>query len=262
MKANHANQYLNLETQATEVIRAELVALLEPYWQKIVIVGGSVPAILVQGQPKHLGTLDIDLLFDLNKFKTGEYSQMMRTLKKAGYTKSRDPKTPFRLVKTIEEITIPVDFLAPTSSLDPLISSLFEHEENQLSAAPGLNIALHQPLQLEMAGHQIKIASLPAILATKGYSMNDNRRKDAYDIWYILSHPSDAPKKLGIACQAYLEITGARAGYQRLAGFFQSDDDLGPQWVAAFLQPEQLEPEQIMQDAYQRVGLWAETLGI
>ncbi len=262
MKANHARQYPSLETQATEMIRAELAALLEPYWQKIVIVGGSVPALLVKGQPEHLGTLDIDLLVDLKQFQAGEYNLMIKKLEKAGYAKSRDPKTPFRLEKIIGEIIIPVDFLIPIPPLHPMMSFLFDHEENQLSAAAGLSIALHQPIQIEIAGHQINIASLPAILATKGYSINDTRRKDAYDIWYILSHPSDAPHQLGITCRANLEIPGARQGYTRLASFFRSDDDLGPQWVAAFLQSDDLEPEQIMQDAYQRVQSWVETLGI
>ena len=262
MKANHVNQYPILETQATEIIRAELAALLKPYWHKIVIVGGSVPAILVQGQPKHLGTLDIDLLFDLQQFQIGEFSLMIRRLRSAGYTKSRDEKTPFRLVKTIGEITIPVDFLVPIPPLHPIITTLLDHEEMQLSAAPGLNIAFHQPIQIEIEGHQINIASLPALLATKGYSISDNRRKDAYDIWYILSHPSDAPMRLGIACRSYLEIPDAKTGYQRLAGFFRADDDLGPQWVASFLQSDDLAPEQIMQDAYQRVQIWAETLGL
>jgi hypothetical protein len=159
--------------------------------------------------------------------------------------------------------------------LDLLVPQTTLQSPNGMLPAVGTHLALrwYQTIRLEGTipdgtKHQVvwRVASLPALFGMKGHSLSEARAKDAYDIYYVLRCYPGGPKAFAIACQTLLEDEVAVAAYQRIQSVFRSDDDLGAQLVGSFLLEsnalDELTEEQVMQDAFQRVQLWASTLGI
>lgn len=108
---------------------------------------------------------------------------------------------------------------------------------------------------------EITVCSVPALLAMKGYALNNrHKRKDAYDIYYCIRNYEGGPQALAEKCIPLLAHTSAATGYGYINRKFDSFDGYGPTCVKEFVQETRLlnerTPEQWQQDAFGQVDLW------
>jgi hypothetical protein len=285
MKPARANQYPERDVQAALSVLIELGVILADMQHRVVLIGGFVPWLTLSGPPAHVGTLDVDLNFDIGSFAVGESTHLFERLENAGYERGRIPKWPFRWRRWVpqvghdgaplEPIAVLVDLLVPHTpgSSSGLDNSLVNGADMQPATGAHLALRWNQTVPLEGSTpdgtfHRVtwRVASLPALLGMKGHSMSADRAKDAYDIYHVLRRYPGGPRALAEACRELLTDEVAVSAYRRIRDHFRADDDLGPQLIGHFLNESSalgdLSEEQVMQDAYQRVRAWGLALEI
>ncbi len=281
MKSARAIQYTERDVQAALSVLIELGVLFEDIKNRVVLIGGFVPWLSLTGPPSHVGTLDVDLNFDIEALTDLPASAITDRLAQAGYEADTAPRMPFRWRRwipqaapdgvSLEPIAVLVDLLVPqtpgatgtpleTATMLPAVGSHLAHRWNRTFPLEGATP--------DGTHHRTvwRVASLPALLGMKGHSMSAARAKDAYDIYYVLRRYPGGPRALAEACRELLPDPVAFSAYRRIHDHFRTDDDLGPQLVGSFLLESSalgdMTEEQAMQDAFQRVQVWALVLGI
>ena len=111
--------------------------------------------------------------------------------------------------------------------------------------ADGAELALRFPQLVAMEGDmpdggrnsvQIAVASIPALLAMKGYAIaNRLKQKDAYDIYFSIRNFPGCVEELVAATEPLLQVKAARKGYLHIAEKFRHMDDFGPTCVRKFV---------------------------
>jgi hypothetical protein len=277
-----ASDYADREVKAAFSVLIELGQLLKPFADGFVIVGGSVPWLLLDhGRPPHLGTLDIDIGLDPDALDEGKYATLVETLEKAGYRRDAEGLKDFQLLRTVtiddgDPIDVVVDLLAPKGrkirgSKPQLVHGL------RVQQVDGCGVAIKNSVSRQIQGTmpdgrnntvELPITTIAALLVMKGFALSGrDKMKDAYDIYYSVRNYPGGPAQLGKDCKALLKDEVAREGLRLLASKFQHRDDFGPQTVRRFLEdapPEftDLDPEQVQTDAFGQVDAFLKALAI
>lgn len=246
-----AGDYDARTTEAVKSVLIEIGQILGSFRGKFAVIGGAVPWLLLrQADMPHSGTLDVDLGLDPSALGDGEYVRLVEALQTHGYHK-RDNLERFQLVRIVPardggpDIEIVVDFLMPRDAKiarnkPPLLS------EFAVQRADGAEVALISNQMVAIDGDMpgggrnrvhIAVASIPALLAMKGYAI-DNRlkRKDAYDIYYSVRNFPGGIDRLVEATRLVLDVESARKGYRLIAGKFRNVEDFGPTSVKEFVE--------------------------
>ena len=157
-----------------------------------------------------------------------------------------------------------------TRNTPPLISQF------AVQRADGVELALRFYQMVAIEGDmpdggrnlvRIAVASIPALLAMKGYAI-DNRlkRKDAYDIYYSVRNFPGGIEALVETTRPLLDVKTARKGYRLISGKFRNIEDFGPTSVRKFVEGSALlggrTANQWQQDAYGQVAAWLRGLGL
>ena len=276
-----ASDYDDRVTAAVRSVLVEIGQILGSYRGKFAVVGGAVPWLLLnESDMPHVGTLDVDLGFDAEALGDGEYAQLVDSLLRQGYGRGGN-RRPFQLVRTVPardggaDIDIFVDFLMPrdaaiAKNTPPLVADF------AVQRADGADLALRFYQLVAIDGDmpdggsnrvQIAVASIPALLAMKGYAIaNRLKQKDAYDIYYSIRNFPGGIDALVAATEPLLAFETARTGYLHIAEKFRHSDDFGPTGVRQFVdRPEMLEErtaDQWRQDAFGQVDVWLSELGL
>ena len=113
----------------------------------------------------------------------------------------------------------------------------------------------------------IAVASIPALLAMKGYAVTKRlKRKDAYDIYYSIRNFPGGIDALVEATRPLLDMRSARKGYRLIADKFRNVRDFGPTSVREFVEGSPLlggrTADQWQQDAFGQVDAWLRGLGL
>ena len=210
----------------------------------------------------------------------GEYAQLVESLLRQGYHR-REHLPRFQLVRTVSardggaDIDVLVDFLMPRDATiarntPPLVANF------AVQRADGADLALKFYQLVAIDGDmpdgggnrvQIAVASLPALLAMKGYAIaNRLKQKDAYDIYYSIRNFPDGVDALVAATRPLLDFETARMGFLHISGKFRHLDDFGPTSVRQFVdRPDVLgdrTADQWQQDAFGQVDAWLSALGL
>ena len=276
-----ANDYDDRTTAAVKSVLVEIGQILGSFKGKFAVIGGAVPWLLLsESDMPHIGTADVDLSLDAEALGDGEYAQLVESLQKQGYNQREDMRR-FQLVRTVSardggsDINVVVDFLMPrdveiVKNIPPLISNF------AVQRADGADLALkfYQMVAIDSempsGGHNrvhIAVASIPALLAMKGYAI-DNRQKlkDAYDIYFCIRNFPDGLDALVAETKPLLEVDTARKGYLLIAGKFRDVDDFGPTKVRQFVEGSdalgERTADQWQQDAFGQVDAWLVELGL
>ena len=114
---------------------------------------------------------------------------------------------------------------------------------------------------------RIAVASIPALLAMKGYAIaNRLKQKDAYDIYFSIRNFPRGLDALVIATKPLLEVDTARKGYFLLSEKFRDVDDFGPTSVRQFVEGSdalgERTADQWQQDVFGQVDAWLRELGL
>jgi len=278
---NSAQEYQDRTTLAVYSVLIELGQVLGAYIDRFVVIGGSVPWLLYpDANPKHIGTMDVDLSVDAQALGDGEYVNLIESLEAAGYVRGKVGMRPFQLVRTVqlddgEPIDVILDFLMPrnvqlTKNQPPILAGF------AVQRADGADIAMQSFVRHELRGIMpdgrqnsvnLRVASIPALLVMKGYALTGRSKpKDAYDIYYVVRQFEGGPEQLAEACKPLLENDIAVKGYQKIASKFTHLNDYGPETVKRFLVEsggiEARSEAQVLQDAYGQVRAWLKGIGL
>lgn len=259
----------------------EIQQILGSFSGKFTIIGGAVPWLLLSNADMpHVGTGDVDLVLDTAALGDGEYAKLIEALQAHGYHQRRNLRR-FQLVRTVPardggiDINVIVDFLMPrdaeiAKNISPLISDFAVQRADGADLAIRFwqSVAIEEDMPEGGRNHvEIAVASIPALLAMKGYAIRNRlKHKDAYDIYYSIRN---FPGGIGAPVQAtrpLLAVDSDRRGYCLIADKFRSIDDFGPTSVRQFVEgsPSVMgdrTPAQWQQDACGQVDAWLKGIG-
>ena len=246
-----AGDYDDRTTAAVKSVLIEIGQILGSFEGKFAIIGGAVPWLLLgEAEMQHVGTADVDLGLDPAALGNGEYVRLVEALQEQGYLQ-RDNLRRFQLVRTVPagddgpDIDVVVDFLMPrdaeiTRNTPPLVSQF------AVQRADGADLTLRFYQMVAIEGHMpdgdrnrvsIAVASIPALLAMKGYAIaNRLKRKDAYDIYYSVRNFPDGIDALVEATRPLLDVESALQGCRSISGKFRNVEDFGPSSVRRFVE--------------------------
>jgi len=277
-----AADYDERTTAAVRSVLVEMGQILGSFKGKFAVIGGAVPWLLLENEEMaHVGTLDIDLALDAATLKDdAEYKALIESLMENGYAQRTELKK-FQLVRTVDPqdggppIDVIVDFLMPRDvKLTKNKPALIENFAVQKADGADLALKYYQMVAIDGAMPaggknrvEIAIASIPALLAMKGFAIqNRHKQKDAYDIYYCIRNYEGGPRALAEACKPLLTSPEAKQGYLYIAGKFGAADGYGPTSVRKFVEDSNILgdriPDQWQQDAFGQVQAWVKALGL
>ncbi len=276
-----ANQYDDRGAQAVYAVLLEMGQVLGAYRDKFVVIGGSVPWLLLpDADPRHIGTLDVDLSLDAAALQDDKYVGLVQALEAAGYERAAPDMRVFQLRRTVNldglvPVAVIVDLLMPSEAQihrrkPPLLANF------AVQKADGAGVAMTSHVLHRLDGTMpdgrpntvdLRVASLPAFLVMKGYAANGrDKHKDCYDIYFTVRQAAGGPLALAEACRPLLTDPVALRGYQHIAQKFEREDGFGPVTVRRFLQDSRalgdMTPEQVQVDAHRQVRAWLDALGL
>jgi hypothetical protein len=277
-----AADYDDRTTKAVRSVLIEMGQILGSFKGKFAVVGGAVPWLLLENQDMaHVGTLDIDIALDAAALKDkDEYKTLIESLMASGYEQRTELKK-FQLVRQVDPkdggapIDVIVDFLMPRD-VRPEKNKPVLIDNFAVQRADGADLALRFYEMVALDGSmpaggknrvEVAIASIPALLAMKGYAIqNRHKQKDAYDIYYCIRNYPGGPEALANDCKPLLDLPGGKQGYQYIAGKFDKADAYGPTSVRKFVEEtDRLEgrtADQWQTDAFGQVQAWLKALGL
>jgi hypothetical protein len=276
-----AADYDDRTTAAVKSVLLEIGQLLGSFKGKFAVIGGAVPWLLLENdEMHHVGTLDIDLSLDSEALADGEYARLVEALLGNGY-RQRENLRAFQLSREVrtqdkgDPIEVVVDFLRPfdmaiKKNKPPLI------DDFAVQRADGAELALRFYNLVKISGQmpdggfnrvEIAVASIPALLAMKGFAIQNRlKRKDAYDIYYCIRNYPGGPDALAVDCGPLLAHEEGAIGYQFIAGKFATLESFGPTSVRLFVDETQIlggrTADQWQQDAFGQVDAWLRALGL
>src|SRR6266699_4748736 len=111
----HASDYTPSEVEAAKRVMIEVAQNLGEYADACVLVGGWVPELLLpEAQPKHTGSIDVDLALSPERLSADRYASLLDALKRKGYQAGEKPFQLFKELKVGREmVRVDVEFLAP-----------------------------------------------------------------------------------------------------------------------------------------------------
>lgn len=268
------HDYANDQVAAARAVLLELTHVLGEYRDEIVVVGGWVPELLLQGVPPHIGSIDVDLAFNHRRLKEAGYKAIEKLLLERGYQTGEQPYVFYRLVTVGErQLKVEVDLLAAEYG-----GTGKSHRSQKLHGvrarkARGCDLAFELNTEVEIRGTlpggakdvaTIRVASIVPFLVMKGMALHDRmKEKDAWDIYYCLLHYPGGLVSLAQEFRSHLSHTLVREGLQKIGGKFASPEHYGPRAVADFEDlTDTLERERVQRDAYERVQQLLRALGI
>ncbi|GAG07809.1 unnamed protein product [marine sediment metagenome] len=108
------------------------------------------------------------------------------------------------------------------------------------------------------------MASVVAFLVMKGMALAGRlKEKDAYDIYYCLVNYGGDPEALVEEFRPHVKHGLVREGLLKIREKFRSPSDVGPVFVASFLEETDSDERDLLQrDAHERVTYLIEQLGL
>ena len=277
-----AIDYDDRGARAAHSVLLELGQVLGAHRDAMVVIGGSVPSLLMpKADPAHVGTLDIDLDLDPEKLADHGYADLVEKLDAAGYERNVEGLKPFQLRRAVDlrdggvPVSVIVDLLMPkgartTKNRPKLVEGL------RVQEADGGDVALRHNLKIHISGTMpdgrsnavdLLVASIPALLVMKGYALvQRDKKKDAYDIYFSIRNYQDGMEALAAECAKLLDDPVAREAFANIASKFNARDSFGPQTVRDFLDGSAalgaMTAEQVQEDAFRQVRALLVGLGI
>lgn len=277
-----ASQYSDRTSAAVRSVLVEIGQTLGSYRGKFAVIGGAVPWLLLEeSEMRHVGTADIDLSLDAEALAEDEqYAGLVESLRDQGY-ETREELRNFRMARKIDPkdggppIEIIVDFLRPYDAVivknKPPITPDFATQR-----AFGADLATRFYKMVAIEGDmpqggkntvQIAVASIPTLLAMKGYALDGRtKQKDAYDVYFSIRNFPGGIEELVAECKPLLDHQSGVEGFQHIASKFKHADDFGPTCVRNFVAESDIlgdrGPDEWQQDAFGQVDAWVKAMGL
>ena len=265
--------YSDQHTNDCERVLVTLLRGLGPWKNSVFLIGGLTPRYLVPARPPiipaHAGTLDVDLVIDLQILAdTQAYHTLGDNFKKMGFERAQNEKgqkLSWRWqVKTEHNALMVLELLAD----DPATSGGKVQPLPTEGAISALNIPhssmvfdLHQVTEIQaellgengLATENVKHANLVSFTCLKAFAFDQrNERKDAHDLIYCIEHAPEGidavaasfrrerDGKHGAVIQSALTILHTRFAHNDDTEGYRKD---GPVSVAKFERGEGDDPD-------------------
>jgi len=194
------SDYSERQVEAARRVLIDVGQVLAAFHDAIVVVGGWVPDLLFpHAEPKHIGSIDVDLALDAAKLTEGRYAELLKLLLDTRRYRHGD-KT-FQLLTDVplgdgeQPVRVEVEFLAPSDvklqKNDPKLIENFRVLQFSACAA-----AFKAPIDVELVGQMIsgaqnrvhvRVAALSDLLIMKAHAIGGrDKPKDVYDLCYCL----------------------------------------------------------------------------
>ena len=240
--------YSQPEVQACLSVLMEVMAVLGEFRENIVIVGGSVPPLLIpSAKDKHPGTLDIDLAIDYKKISDDTYKTIIEALKSRGYyqKEGEQPHVFRRDIKRSEienEITVRIDLLAGEYGGTGKGRRHQKVQDAQARKARGCDLVFDHYVRIRLKGTlpngavnevTVKIPSIGAFLVTKGMALWDRiSEKDAFDVYYCCRYYPGGLAAMVKDMKSLVDNKLAQEGPGKIRAKFMDINAIGPTGVA------------------------------
>lgn len=272
--------YDDRSVEAANRVLVEIGQVLGSYREHFVVIGGTVPRLLLpDGDPPHVGTIDVDLGLDDRALGDGEYARFVEALEKQGYQRGQDDMRRFQLRRDVDlgdgapPVKVVVDLLMPREA-DPSRNRPPLLADFAVQKADGVGLALVNALRTSVSGTmpdgrpnrvELRVASVPAFLVMKGSALvGRDKPKDAYDIYFVIRSFDGGPEALAEQCRPLLCHEDAKKAYGNIAGKFRDIDAFGPATVRTFLEEQggmgDMDLEQVQVDSFHQVAAWVNGL--
>jgi hypothetical protein len=273
MSPRVATDYTAELTGASKVALLELARTLRPYRESLILVGGWVPFLLIEGHGGpaseflHVGSIDIDFVVDPTGIGEDEYATIVELISRVGWEPCAGKRFSFERTVTgsdAEEYDVQVDFLAPSS--DGLGRN---HRHRPVQAdlhartMVGAELALAHRSSVHLAGKlpggadseaDVLMLDVAGCLGTKAIALGERyKQKDAYDIVSLIDrYGGGIPEVAGLVRPYSTEPLLARS-LEILRLKFRTEQSEGPVWYAEFLGGEEDALARSAQRAFQVV---------
>jgi hypothetical protein len=264
------HQHKPNDVAACRSVLIEALTVLGKYRDRIAVVGGWVPELTIPEQG-HMGSLDVDLALNADKFPPYVYETIRNDLLGAGYTTTNIPNRFEREVPG-NPTPVRVDLLCGEYAGDNQDST---HEMIQGMAvwkARGLDLATWFNTKVRISGTlpdggrnevEATVPTIPAFLCMKGILLVDRKKeKDAYDIYFCVANSPGGLKVLSSEFQPMLSNKLVQEGLGNLRAKFSTIEDIGPVWAARAAVETGADEEFARRDAFEQINRLLDILKI
>ncbi|OIN95743.1 hypothetical protein AUJ66_08430 [Candidatus Desantisbacteria bacterium CG1_02_38_46] len=267
------SDYKEPEVQICFSVLLELMTILGGFRENIVIVGGSVPPLLIpETKPKYPGTLDIDIALDFKSISDDSYKTILKTLKEKGYYQ-KEGDQPFKFYRDVNEMTVEIDLLAGEYGGTGKSRRHQIVQEVKARKVRGCDLVFDRFIKIELYGIlpggaankvTVKVPEIGPFLITKGMVLWDRgKEKDAFDIYYCCKHYPGGIPALVEAIKPLLGNNLVKEGLGKIKAKFEEINFIGPNYVADFLEISNAEERDIVKrEAFELVNTLMEKFGI
>ncbi|MEO8660192.1 MAG: nucleotidyl transferase AbiEii/AbiGii toxin family protein [Bryobacteraceae bacterium] len=260
--------YSRRQVEAAHRVLVDIGQVLASFHDCIVVVGGWVPDLLVpEAEPKHVGSIDVDLALDAEKLNDGRYAELLKLLLDTNRYHKGDKL--FQLVTQVvlddgeAPVRVDVEFLAPSE-----VKMQKNHpklvEGFRVLQFPACKAAFQTPVDTEITGKMItgaenrvhlRVSSLSNFIIMKAHAIRGrDKPKDVYDLCYCIGEYPGGIDALGKEWRLRHEEPLVAEAIKILRKKFETVGHFGPKQLAAFhdsQDPEQ--DEQYARRAYELV---------
>ncbi len=218
---------------ASRQLLHEVCALLAPFRDDAVLIGGWVPEIrFPDAYPAHVGSIDVDFASRVSKAR---HAEIVAFLLKHGF---RPGEASYRFAKNMDiggkSFPVKLDFLTSPEHH----AATFSGATQAPFPASGTEFAFNNHSVETVGGAEIRVASIAPIIVMKAHAMLDRTKpKDAYDLHFCVEHfPGGIP---GLAAEfaAVKDDPAVRAVLTKLGSVFRDEEDRGPRDVVEVEEP-------------------------
>ncbi|MFH2070995.1 MAG: hypothetical protein ABIJ11_07330 [Elusimicrobiota bacterium] len=270
--------YTEQGIQACFSVLLDLMTVLGEFRENIVVVGGSVPPLLIpSAKEKHIGTGDVDIAFDFKHIRPDTYKTILKILKEKDYYQNKEFQ-PFVFFKdTTDEkgnkITVEINLLTSEYGGTGRGHRHQTIQDIKARKTRGVDLVFDSAVKVKISGRlpggamnevTIKVASIGPFLVTKGMALwESSKEKHAYDIYYCCKY---FPGGVETLLQLIKPITNnklAIEGLSKIRSKFSDINSIGPSWVVDVLEISNSEErERIKREAFELINSLMDKLGI
>lgn len=224
---------LPIPVNASRLLLQEACALLAPFRDDAVLIGGWVPEIrFPDAHPAHVGSIDVDFAMRADKARHQAVSAL---LLRHGFR--RGPES-YQFIKDIQIAGRPYPV-----RLD-LLTSHKNHAENFADTpdapfpASGTEFAFEDPSLESIGDVSVRVASIVPFLVMKAYAMLErDKPKDAYDFHFCLQNYPHGIQALATEFIPVIDDPAVKDVFIRLADRFRDEESVGSRHVVEVEQP-------------------------
>lgn len=254
-KPRHRSGYGAEEFEQVKSACLTVAVTLGAYLDDVCIVGGLVPALLIDttredagADDRHPGTNDLDVGLALAVLDDQRYAEISARLRAEGF----EPDTNDAGNQTVQrwrlgDLKVTVDFLIPPAP-DQDERVRVQNLEGDFGAliTPGLQLAFDERVDIELDGHTLQgervrrtipVCGPAAFVVLKALAFGDRGEpKDAYDLVYVIRHTPGRGRAIAgrLTGHAARHNTVVERALALLASDFDAPDGLGPRRAAEF----------------------------